>query len=298
MRCSRPSCSRTCRRVRVGRWRATPSPVRWRVSTSTRSRPRPRTTGKSQLGTSQCSVECKSQPCVATAAARCRLRSASARATEEGRVGVGGEEERRGGQGLRQALERPGGQPDPHHQERRGCGAQDPAVPRTCRRARARTLESDPIACAVAGVNQYTIEARTENDCGKSELGTSQCSVEGKLSRASATSAARCRLRSASARATRSRARPRTATARVAHLTLTIKSGAGACSRPSCSRTCRRVRSDAGERPHRLCGGGRQPVHDRGPDRERLWQARSDLAVLGRVQEPAVRQRRPLPGAG
>ena len=29
----------------------------------------------------------------------------------------------------------------------------------------------------MAGVNQYTIEAQTENDCGKSELGTSNCEV-------------------------------------------------------------------------------------------------------------------------
>ena len=145
-----------------------------------------------------------------------------------------------------------------------------------------RTLESDPIACAVAGVDQYTIEAQTENGSpARASLGTSQCSVECKSQ--PGVSDVRCEVPARSApraRATRSRARPRTATAgRQPDPHDQERRGRGA--QDPAVRELPRVRSDAGEATHRLCGGGRQPVHDRGPDRERLWQERAwDLAVL------------------
>jgi len=40
-----------------------------------------------------------------------------------------------------------------------------------------RVLESDPIACAVAGVNNYTVEAKAENTCGSVDAQPSNCSV-------------------------------------------------------------------------------------------------------------------------
>ena len=65
------------------------------------------------------------------------------------------------------------------------------------------TLESDPITCAAPGVNNYVIEGKAENDCGASDVLTSNCSVTCKELPCVSDVRARCRLRSASVRATR-----------------------------------------------------------------------------------------------
>ena len=90
------------------------------------------------------------------------------------------------------------------------------------------TLTSDPIACAAPGVNNYSVEGTAENDCGTSDLGTSQCSVTCKSLPCVSDVACQVPAEICVGQSYTVKGSAKNCGDRVADVTVTIKTGAGA----------------------------------------------------------------------